>query len=78
MNTTISYLVLIVRWNKEEHMFRNFVYITMTIMLAGLCLYAIYDFIILEHETWRNVITCGISFVGMLVTTLEIDLSDRE
>lgn len=59
-------------------MFRNFVYITITIMLAGLCLYAIYDFIILEHATWRNVITCGVSLVSMMVTTLEIDLSDRE
>lgn len=59
-------------------MFRNLVYLTIAISLTGLCLYAIYDFIILEHETWRNVITCGVSLVSMMVTTLEIDLSDRE
>lgn len=58
-------------------MFRNLVYLTIAISLTGLCLYAIYDFIILEHETWRNVITCGISLVSMMVTTLEIDFSDR-
>lgn len=59
-------------------MFRNLVYLIIAISLTGLCLYAIYDFIVLEHETWRNVITCGISLVSMMVTTLEIDLSDRE
>lgn len=59
-------------------MFRNLVYLTIALSLTGLCLYAIYDYIILEHETWRNVITCGISLVSMMVTTLEIDLSDRE
>lgn len=59
-------------------MFRNLVYLFIALSLTGLCLYAIYDFIILEHETWRNVITCGISLVSMMVTTLEIDLSDRE
>ena len=58
-------------------MFRNLVYLTIAISLTGLCLYAIYDFIILGHETWRNVITCGISLVSMMVTTLEIDFSDR-
>lgn len=58
-------------------MFRNLVYLIIAISLTGLCLYAIYDFIILEHETWRNVITCGISLVSMMVTTLEIDFSDR-
>lgn len=58
-------------------MFRNLVYLTVAISLTGLCLYAIYDFIILEHETWRNVITCVISLVSMMVTTLEIDFSDR-
>lgn len=59
-------------------MFRNLVYLFIALSLTGLCLYAIYDYIILEHETWRNVITCGISLVSMMVTTLEIDLSDRE
>lgn len=59
-------------------MFRNLVYLIIALSLTGLCLYAIYDYIILEHETWRNVITCGISLVSMMVTTLEIDLSDRE
>lgn len=58
-------------------MFRNLVYLFIALSLTGLCLYAIYDFIILEHETWRNVITCGISLVSMMVTTLEIDFSDR-
>lgn len=58
-------------------MFRNLVYLTVAISLTGLYLYSIYDFIVLEHETWRNIITCIISLMSSWLLYNELDFSDR-
>ena len=58
-------------------MFRNLVYLISAVLLTGLCLYAIYDFILLEHETWRNIITCIISLMSSWLLYNELDFSDR-
>lgn len=55
---------------------RNLIYIIISVALAILCLYSLFDFIIAENETIRNVFTAVVSFLSMMVTSLEIDIFD--
>ena len=78
--TDIEYnnIILGIDSEREEwKMFRNLIYLIVAISLTGLCLYAIYDYIMLEHETWRNVITCMISLISSCLLYNELDFSDR-
>ncbi len=58
-------------------MFRNLVYLFVALSLTGLYIYALYDFIILGHDTWRNIITCIISLISGCLLYNELDFFDK-